>query len=142
MLFFRFFHFQNLKNSADLIIFNLFLLCLTWEFKYILNLGAAGGFHASPSVAFFLLIQAQPNLVWSQSLLKRSNFDFFENIRDCSLFIGSTGPVFCGKDPWKMFLSRQQKSPKKLVSRQWKEGKVHVPYNYTILTLCWRHNMQ
>ena len=48
-------------------------------------------------------------------------------IRDCSLFIGSTGPVFCGKDLWKMFLSRQQKSPKKLVSRQWKEGKSPCP---------------
>ena len=48
-------------------------------------------------------------------------------IRDCSLFIGSTGPVFCGKDPWKMFLFRQQKFPKKLVSGQWKEGKSPCP---------------
>ena len=31
--------------------------------------------------------------------------------------------MFCGKDPWKNFLSRQQKFPKKLVSHQWKEGK-------------------
>ena len=45
------------------------------------------------------------------------------SLRDCSLFIGSTGPVFCEKDPWKKFLSRQQNFPKKLVSRQWKEGK-------------------
>ena len=39
------------------------------------------------------------------------------------LFIGSTGPVFCEKDPWKIFLSHQQKFPKKLVSRQWAKGK-------------------
>ena len=59
-----------------------------------------------------------------------------EDIRDCSLFIGSTGPVFCEKDPWKMFLSRQQKSPKKLVSRQWKEGKKSVSHIITLYSHC------
>ena len=59
-------------------------------------------------------------------MVKRLKFSFLR-LKDCSLFIGSTGPVFCGKDPWKKFLSRQQKFPKKLVSRQWKEGKSPCP---------------
>ena len=62
-------------------------------------------------------------------------FDFF---RDCSLFIGSTGPVFCGKDPWKKFLPRQQKFPKKLVSRQWKEGKKSMSRIITLYSHCVR----
>ena len=59
-----------------------------------------------------------------------------EQLRDCSLFIGSTGPVFCGKDPWKKFLSRQQKFPKKLVSRQWKEGKKSMSRIITLYSHC------
>ena len=59
-------------------------------------------------------------------------------LRDCSLFIGSTGPVFCEKDPWKKFLSRQQKFPKKLVSRQWKEGKKSMSRIITLYSHCVR----
>ena len=59
-------------------------------------------------------------------------------VRDCSLFIGSTGPVFCEKDPWKKFLSRQQKFPKKLVSRQWKEGKKSMSRIITLYSHCVR----
>ena len=58
--------------------------------------------------------------------------------RDCSLFIGSTGPVFCGKDPCKKFLSCQQKFPKKLVSHQWKEGKKSMSRIITLYSHCVR----
>ena len=63
-------------------------------------------------------------------------FFYSRYVRDCLLFIGSTGPVFCGKDPWKKFLSRQQKFPKKLVSRQWKEGKKSMSRIITLYSHC------
>ena len=44
--------------------------------------------------------------------------------------------MFCGKDPWKMFLSRQQKFPKKLVSCQWKEGKKSMSCIITLYSHC------
>ena len=44
--------------------------------------------------------------------------------------------MFCGKDPRKMFLSRQQKFPKKLVSRQWKEGKKSMSHIITLYATC------
>ena len=44
--------------------------------------------------------------------------------------------MFCGKDPWKMFLSRQQKFTKKLVSRQWKEGKKSMSRIITLYSHC------
>ena len=56
------------------------------------------------------------------------------SLRDCSLLIGSMGPVFCGKDP--MFLSHQQKFPKTLVSRQWKEGKKSMSCIITLYSHC------
>ena len=57
--------------------------------------------------------------------------------------------MFCGKDPWKKFLSRQQKCPKKLVSRQqkcpkklvsrqWKEGKKSMSRIITLYSHCVR----
>ena len=46
--------------------------------------------------------------------------------------------MFCGKDPWKKFLSRQQKFPKKLVSRQWKEGKKSMSRIITLFSHCVR----
>ena len=44
--------------------------------------------------------------------------------------------MFCGKDPWKKFLSRQQKFPKQLVSRQWKEGKQSMSRIITLYSHC------
>ena len=49
--------------------------------------------------------------------------------------------MFCGKDLWKMFLSRQQKSPKKLVSRQWKEGKKSMSRIITLYSHCAQYAM-
>ena len=46
--------------------------------------------------------------------------------------------MFCEKDPWKKFLSRQQKFPKKLVSRQWKEGKKSMSRIITLYSHCVR----
>ena len=46
--------------------------------------------------------------------------------------------MFCGKDPWKQFLSREQKFPKKLVSRQWKEGKKSMSRIITLHSRCVR----
>ena len=44
--------------------------------------------------------------------------------------------MFSGKDPRKKFLSRQQKFPKKLVSRQWKEGKKFMSHTITLYSHC------
>ena len=44
--------------------------------------------------------------------------------------------MFCGKDPWKMFLSGQQQFPKKLVSHQWKEGKKSMSHIITLYSHC------
>ena len=44
--------------------------------------------------------------------------------------------MFCGKDPWKMFLSCQQKFPQKLVSRQWTEGKKSMSHIITLYSHC------
>ena len=44
--------------------------------------------------------------------------------------------MFCGKDPWKKFLSRQQKFQKKLVSRLWKEGKKSMSRIITLYSHC------
>ena len=46
--------------------------------------------------------------------------------------------MFCEKDPWKKFLSRQQNLPKKLVSRQWKEGKKSMSRIITLYSHCVR----
>ena len=62
-------------------------------------------------------------------------------LRDCSLFIGSTGPVFCGKTHGKVIVPSAKISKKVGVPSVEGRKKVHVPYNYTILTLCQRRNM-
>ena len=44
--------------------------------------------------------------------------------------------MFCGKDPWKKFLNLSTKISKQVgVPSVEGRKKVHVPYNYTILTL-------
>ena len=115
---------------------------LTWSWErsiYLFKLGqtwcSSVKWHSRSTFNTVQIIQAH----WPKLDLTHCNINSGQSkcLRDCSLFIGSTGPVFCGKDPRKKFLSRQQKFPKKLVSRQWKEGKkVHVPYNYIIYSHC------
>ena len=111
-----------LGGDMDFKIMDGFVMVLDTGFTVVLGkVNGLGGAEREPMISSL-----------REPMDSSSSFLVMSTVRDCSLFIGSTGPVFCGKDPRKMFLSRQQKFPKKLVSRQWKEGKKSM---YHIITL-------